>query len=235
MESTTFTWWILYSFHVVKTLEYLQRKYYTQFQINNINSNNNKEILPYYKNGILYIPECGSNDKKFRQKYIDIGNELLLKNDKEIIKIDLRNNVGGKSAAMIGSLLPLLNMSNKQTFTLSLCKTRTKFIKHLIKKNNCVIDLINDNETAYGTNLKLEKCKKIIVYINEHTASAAESTVIGLMSLRDIIDIKFVGKKTAGYTTSIKSFKLSNGGYLEIPIGFMTDVYENIYENGVSL
>jgi len=74
------------------------------------------------------------------------------------------------------------------------------------------------------------------VYYNNQTASAGEQCLIILKSLSNIFNIKWYGtKNTAGLTTCIKYFELSNYDGIEIPIGYMTDYKRNIYFNGFYL
>lgn len=212
--------------------------YYTKNELINIyknvinnNNNNIPEILPYYKNGKIYIPECSSNNIKFRQKYINECNKILLENDIEHIKLDFRNNIGGKSAAMVAALLPLFNISKRNILTY--LTTQTSIKKDIIKNKNCIICISNNNEKMCGTQLKLLNVKKITIYFNKLSASAAEHTIIALMALNDIIEIKLKGDITSGATTCIKYFKLSDKSGMEIPIGYMTDINYNIYKNGI--
>jgi len=79
----------------------------------------------------------------------------------------------------------------------------------------------------------MNKVKKLSIYINKYTISSAEQSIIALLSLNNIIEIKIIGKNSGGYTTCNKYIELSNGDGIEIPIGYMTDINLNIYKNGI--
>jgi C-terminal processing protease CtpA/Prc len=79
------------------------------------------------------------------------------------------------------------------------------------------------------------KKKYIYIYMNKKTISASEQSIIALLSLSDIIEIKIIGKNSGGYTTCNKYIELSNGDGIEIPIGYMTDIYNKVYKNGINL
>lgn len=186
--------------------------------------------LPKIINNILLIPEIASNDKKFQKEYINKCNKLLLQLDKDIIYLDFRNNYGGKPEIMIAGLLPLFNMSTRKV--LNYIKTKNKIIRNIIKQDNCIKSISNNNSIACGTTKKCLNVKKLIIYIDKTTVSAAEESVIALLSLNDIIDISIIGS-SFGATSCNKYFNLSDTNGLEIPIGFMTDVNKSVYYNGI--
>jgi hypothetical protein len=126
---------------IIKEIKKLLKKYYILYDskqwehlsINNIKESFNKYIihdgyypkndmikfnppkyLPYYNNNNIIIPEIASNDIKFQQKYVDTLNIILLDSDMNKIRLDFRNNYGGKPQVMIAGLLPLFNMSKKK-------------------------------------------------------------------------------------------------------------------------
>ena len=69
--------------------------------------------------------------------------------------------------------------------------------------------------------------------MNKYTISSAKQSIIALLSLNDIVEIKIIGKNSGGSTTCNKYIELSNGDGIEIPIGYMTDINLNIYKKGI--
>ena len=140
---------------------------------------------------------------------------------------------------MLSGLLPLLNKCRIKILGYLYNKNK-KFIKDIVLNKylniSSITSISNDNNITYGTHLKCEKVKTIHVYYNNQTASAGEQCLIILKSLSNIFNIKWYGtKNTAGLTTCIKYFELSNYDGIEIPIGYMTDYKRNIYFNGFYL
>ena len=73
---------------------------------------NPPKYMPYKtKTGYIYIPEIATGDRAFKKKYVKECNRLLLENDSEHLKLDFRDNYGGKPEVMLAGLLPLFNMS----------------------------------------------------------------------------------------------------------------------------
>jgi C-terminal processing protease CtpA/Prc len=202
--------------------------YYTK---NDIKDFNPPKYLPYYKNDFINIPEIATNDIKFQKKYVKTLNDILLKNDKEHLNLDFRNNFGGKPEIMVAGLLPLFNMSKRKVLTY--ITTKTKRIIDIIKNNNCITCISNNKSSICGTKLKMNKIKKISIHMNKYTISSGEQSIIALLSLSDIIDIELIGDNSGGYTTCNKYIELSNGDGIEIPVGYMTDIYFNIYKKGI--
>ena len=194
---------------------------------------NPPEILPYYNKSFIIIPDVASNDIKFQQKYVDTLNKILLDNDEKHIKLDFRNNYGGKPQVMIAGLLPLFNMSKRKLLTF--ITTKSKVIKDICKNNNCILCISNNKASICGTKLKMNKLKKLSIYMNKYTISSAEQSIIALLSLNDIVEVKILGKNSGGYTTCNKYIELSNGDGIEIPIGYMTDINLNIYKKGINI
>ena len=202
--------------------------YYTK---NDMKTFNPPKYLPYYNIDFIYIPEIASNDIKFQKKYIKILNNILLDNDRKHIKLDFRNNGGGKPEVMIAGLLPLFNMSKRKVLTF--ITTKSKRIFDIIKINNCITCISNNKASICGTTLKMNKIEKISIYMNKYTISSGEQSIIALLSLSDIVKIELIGNNSGGYTTCNKYIELSNGCGIEIPVGYMTDIHLNIYKKGI--
>ena len=115
---------------------------------------NPPEILPHYNKPYIIIPEVASNDIKFQQKYVDTLNKILLDNDQKHIKLDFRNNYGGKPQVMIAGLLPLFNMSKRKILTFITTKSKV-VIKDICKNNNCILCISNNKASICGTKSKM--------------------------------------------------------------------------------
>lgn len=182
-----------------------------------------KEI-PTLKNKTLLIPTCVSNNKSYQRRYIKVANDILLNYTGDELTLDFRNNGGGHPQVMIASLLPLFNISKRKI--LSYSSAKGKFKRDIIKENGCITSAMNNGAFMCGSKLKNEYIRKLKILVNVRTASSAEQSIICLFSLEEFIDIRVIGK-SAGMTTTIKYFELSNGGGLEIPVGIMADYQKN--------
>jgi hypothetical protein len=192
---------------------------------------NPPEVLPYYKDNKIIITDTGSNSNKFHKLYIKTLNELILNNKSNILNLDFSNNYGGKPHVMIAGLLPIFNNFNKSV--LSYYYDKNKKLHYDIKKiDNKIICISNNNSEIVGTRKK-HKVVELNIYYNEYTTSSAEQSIICLLSLSKNIKINLIGKKSAGYTTVNKYFKLSDKYGIEIPIGYM-GTKNKIFYNGIS-
>lgn len=179
------------------------------------------------------------NSRKNQKATLEKGKNYILQNiadiksqDSKELKgwvIDLRENRGGNMWPMLISLTPFLksdeigyfskngkltkwNKRNGQIFNGSSNQTK-KFMEEPISYH-----LKNDN-------------LKIAVLISRYTASSGEATAISLMSNPNV---RFIGTKSAGYTTSNKSFSLKNGDVLILTSGVMTDYTKKEYWKGIT-
>jgi hypothetical protein len=177
------------------------------------------EILPYYKDNQIIITDTGSNSKKFHKLYIKTLNNLILNSKSSTLNLNFSNNNGGKPQVMIAGLLPIFNNFNKSV--LSYYYDKNMKSHYDIKKiDNKIISISNNNAESIGTTKKYNVVE-LNIYYNEFTTSSAEQTIICLLSLSKYVKINMIGKKSAGYTSVNKYFKLSEKYGIEIPIGYM--------------
>lgn len=220
-------------------------QYYTPEQINQYkNSKKDKLTIKYpeltyvkingKKHKAIHIPTCVSNDINVHHQYIKKANEIIIKNfsDTDTITIDLNYNFGGKDTVMAAALSPIFNLSKRKR--LVNVKTKDKIINGLfMTKIGCYGS--TSNPIICGSKKILKNIKNINIIIGE-TFSAGEVIAIAFKSLVDQFNINFYGYKTGGFTSYIKYFELNtNGGGIEIPVGYMSDAFGNIYKDGVSL
>lgn len=187
------------------------------------------ENLPYYKNNKIIVTDVGSANIKFHKEYIKTLNNLILENaNNGIINLDFTNNGGGKPEVMVAGLLPIFN--NFDLTILSYFYDKNMEKHYDIKRiENKIICISNNKAESIGTS-KTVNVKEINIYFNKYTVSAAEQSIICLLSLLKYIKINLFGEKTGGYTTVNKYFKLSDKYGIEIPIGYMGNKYK-IYKN----
>lgn len=179
----------------------------------------------------IYIPGCPWNDKKIFREYIKRGNKILLKDfaGEATINICLTPNFGGKSSVMAMALSPIFNGQRKQ---LTYCIAEDKKKVALRQKDRGVYYDPSEGDFGIAGSVRSIAPGEINVIIGG-TFSAGEVIAIALKSLSDKIKVTFIGKRTGGSTTNIGWKKLSNGGFMEYPIGHMADWRGNIYPTGV--
>jgi hypothetical protein len=192
------------------------------------------ELLPtVVAPGHLHFPEVASNDPAFQQTYVDVGNRLLLENDTVHLTLDFRNNGGGKPQTMIAALLPLFNLSSR-TVLAYITRADGGRKREVLKRENCIMSVSNGRATDCGSRRAVSHVQKLTLLINKYTVSAAEKSVLALLSLRDVLEIDVVGGRTAGATTCIQYFRLSNGDGIEVPVGYMTSIDGRVWRRGVT-
>ena len=103
--------------------------------------------------------------------------------------------------------------------------TNSSIHKDVVKSDGLITCVSNNNASMKGSRRKLMRVKKITVLVNIHTASAAEQCVI---AMRALPNVNVVGR-SGGYTPCNRYFALSNGDSIEVPVGYMTDVYGHVY------
>lgn len=169
----------------------------------------------------IEIPTCTFNSKSYQKKYINTLREFLLEFKTDILELDLSQNGGGKTEVIASGLLPFFLLQPNKILA---------YLEDSGDKKREVLKIVNGE--IQNLPVKVEKTvkmnqipKKIIVKMGNNTASAAEQIILALHVLRDVIDIKFTGYPTAGYTTWIDYINLPNGGALEFPVGNMTSVH----------
>lgn len=181
----------------------------------------------------IHIPGIISNSKRDQSKYIKTANDLIMKNfgDKEEIYVDLYYNYGGKDNVMAAALSPIFNLSSTPKLTYS--KGKNKVRADLVRTKLGCYKTISGHEVC-GTRSKLKNLKTIHVIMGE-TYSAGEMIAIAFKTLSSEMNVKFHGHRTGGLTTSIVYFKLSDGGEIEFPGGYIMDGDGNTYKKGVTL
>ena len=179
----------------------------------------------------IYIPGCPCNDKKIFREYIKRGNKILLSNfsGEDTINICLTPNWGGKSSIMAMALSPIFN-GQRAKLTYSIAGEKKKI--SLIRTDRGVYYCPSEGRFGIAGSVRTLAPKSINVIMGG-TCSAGEMIAIALKSISDKVNITFIGKRTAGATTTIGWKKLSNGGFIEYPVGYMADCRGNIYPNGI--
>ena len=205
------------------------------YRIDNLDETfNPQEILPYYKNNRIMIPNTGSNSKPFHREYIKTLNQLLLQEAAKtsVLNLDFMNNGGGKPEVMIAGLLPIFN--NFDISILSYYYDRDKKRHPDVKRiDNKIICISNNKAESIGTKKKCGLIEEINIFFNNYTASSAEQSIICLFGLASKIKINLIGKNSNGLTTVNKYIKLSKMYGIEIPIGYM-GTKEKMYKKGIN-
>lgn len=195
----------------------------------NLSTTTNDGIQKTYK--CIYLPGCPWNDKKIFREYIKRGNKILLNDfaDADTINICITPNYGGKSSVMAMALAPIFN---GQRSKLTYCISGDKRKVALTRISSGVY--YDKSEGKLGISGSVRKLNpRAINVIMGDTYSAGEVIAIALKSISDKIKVTFIGKRTQGATTNIGWKHLSNGGFIEYPIGYMADCRGNIYPKGI--
>ncbi|MCD2256984.1 hypothetical protein FHQ08_09635 [Lactobacillus sp. CC-MHH1034] len=194
-----------------------------------------KELYGY---DALILPNF-SNDKsqgKARfNKYIYKSRKIIYRaaSKKSGLIIDLRNNLGGSSEAMILAISPfeqnnkalLYEQINGINHSIELSAKKSNKGTTLFYKANANNLTVKDDFHSV-TVLKDKKLMKtkIAVLINNNTASAAEYV---LLALKGNKNVKVFGAPTAGYTSSNTNYKK-----MTYPAGWLVDANkQKIYRN----
>lgn len=157
--------------------------------------------------GYIKLPSFDTDvAKKFKEKY----EELEKQNVKSLV-LDLRNNGGG------------------------IVDEATKIADYILEKDSTIISTVDNKQKEKITKSENEpiiKDKKIIVLVNEHTASASE---ILACSLKDNNKATIIGTKTYGKGVIQTVFSLSDGSGLKITTAeYYTPNGETIHKVGIT-
>lgn len=179
----------------------------------------------------IHIPGCPWNDKKIFREYIKRGNKILLKDfaRTETINICLTPNFGGKSTVMAMALSPIFN-GHRAKLTYYIANGKKKVA--MMRTDRGVYYDKAEGDFGIAGSVRTLNPREINVIMGG-TFSAGEVIAIALKSISDKVKVTFIGKRTGGATTNIDWKKLSNGGFMEYPVGDMADCRGNIYPDGV--
>jgi len=172
-----------------------------------------EENIAYIK-----VPTFVSLDSALIAKYVDSLQAIIVKLDSQHPKgwvIDLSQNMGGNSWAMISGLSPLLGSG---------------ILGYSISANgNKMTRVNNDSWVGWDTVPMLKKVnpyhlktisRPIAILYGIQTASSGEVVAIAFRGMKLV---KSFGSETAGATTRIDNFKLSDGAYLNLASGVDAD------------
>lgn len=176
----------------------------------------------------LVLPDIGSSDNDFKKEYINESNQILVDTNSKYLTLNLRNNDSDEISVIFAALLPIFNTycSNK---TLTYVHNKHgKFYKDMVKKKNNIISMTDRNRFK-GFPHKLPNLEEIIIVFNENIGFSAKKIIIALLGLRKHINIILNGVKINDFNLSISHTTLSDGSYLKIPNGYITDMNKKIH------
>lgn len=166
----------------------------------------------------INIPMFISSDEKLMQQYADSGQNIIARFDKPNLKgyiIDVSNNGGGNSLPMVAAVGPLIGDGVCGYSISGDGSMRTRIYR--------------DGAVGWDSNLDFRKAnpyqlkykdKPVAVIYGNQTASSGEVTAtvfIGLPNTRSF------GTETAGLTTRVDNFEMSDGSYLNLAAGLNAD------------
>ena len=178
------------------------------FDIERAKVNTNPVTSEVLENNIGYIkiPSFDSDvAKRFKEEYEEISKKGI----KSLI-IDLRNNGGG------------------------IVDEATKIADYILDKDSTIISTVDNKDNKQITKAKEEPIinTKVVVLVNDHTASASE---ILACSLKDNNKATIIGKKTYGKGVIQTIYSLSDGSGLKITTAeYYTPNGETINKVGIT-
>lgn len=131
------------------------------------------------------------------------------------IVLDLRNNTGGSHAILFATTNFLFPDGN----LLSFYNNKDEKIGG-IKIDNTTLSVANNYENTYAIKRLSQLNVPVAVLINEYTSSAAELLAIAIKDATTI-DSKLFGKTSAGYTSVLSGYALSNDTDLLLATGYL--------------
>lgn len=183
------------------------------------------------EDGIAYInvQTFASLDAQIIEKYIDSTQKLIAELDAKQPKgwiIDLSNNMGGNSFAMLPALNPLLGNGICGYSLSGNGQKRTRICNERFASWN-PDDLLLNKKPSY--HLKNPNQHIAVIYGNS-TGSSGEVVAI---SFRGKANTKSFGQHTYGATTRVDNLELSDGASLNLACGWDMDRNGVIYKSGV--
>lgn len=177
--------------------------------------------------GLIRVPKCWRFDSKKDRDFANTIRSHVKKIDTEndVIGwvVDLRNNGGGNMWPMIAGLNALLKDG---TIGYIVGTPNNKEIEW--KSENGKINFSRELIDTYkAKNLN----NKIAVLIDSMTGSSGELTAISLIGLPNV---KTFGQPSAGYTTTNKTFTLSDGTQLFLATNFVADRTHKSYPTRIT-
>ncbi|RQO69843.1 hypothetical protein DBR43_17470 [Pedobacter sp. KBW06] len=186
----------------------------------------NGEQLPIVKTAImeksyayLTVPHFYFANEGEWEQFITDAYHKIRELDKLVLKgwiIDLRDNDGGMLQPMIGMVAPFIH--DEDAFGI---KKPEGIISYYRYRNNAAYygdSLVYQYKTPL---IQLKNFDKpLVVLINKRTGSSGEFIA---MAFKDRKNTQLIGQKTTGLTSSNSEFKLSDGAYLVLTNGTLTD------------
>lgn len=172
--------------------------------------------------GYISIPMFISNDQKLIAQYADTLQKIIAKFDKREVNgyiIDLSSNGGGNSMPMIAGVGPLIGNG--------VCGYSFSGDGSIRKR------IYNDGWTGWDTSLVFQKVnpyhllnpnKPIAIIYSNETGSSGEVVALAFVGLPNV---KSFGQQTAGITTRVDNFEMSDGAFLNLVSGVDADRNKN--------
>jgi C-terminal processing protease CtpA/Prc len=132
--------------------------------------------------------------------------------------VDLRHNTGGNAYPMLAGLQALLGDETCGYLVYPRRQAENAVHSQPIKKQRPQLP------AAAPTPLR------VAVLLDSLTGSSGELVAIAFKGLPNT---RFFGQPSAGYTTATQHFKLSDGTYLVLTTGYMTDRHHVAYLTGI--
>jgi carboxyl-terminal processing protease len=131
--------------------------------------------------------------------------------------LDLRHNVGGNMNPMLTGVQPLLGQGTYGYF--------------IYREGERALHSQGSTEPVPQAAANASTSLRVAVLLDSLTASSGEMVAI---AFKGRPNTQFFGQPSAGYTTSNRDFKLSDGAYLLLATGYMADRNRHAYLNGIT-
>ena len=178
------------------------------------------------KYAYILVPPLATLDSIQLQRYAHSMDSVIKALDQHELKgwiIDLRSNYGGNSWGMISGLGSLIGNG---TYGYALGPNKKKVRFH--DKGSSGYDK-SQFKMSHPPHSLINTKLPIAVLQGRGTASAGEAVAISFIGLNS----KSFGDTTAGATTSVANFEMSDGSWLNLAVAKFADRNENVFPQGV--
>ncbi len=177
----------------------------------------------------LSVPHVASGDSAMLVKFADSLQNLIEDLDHPKLEgwvVDLRNNGGGNCWPMLAGIGPILGEGISGYFGLD-----TSFQAWIYEDGQASMDELVMTKVSRKPYLPFKQDPKVAVLVSDQTGSSGEILALAFKNRDDSL---LFGSKTARYTTTNSTFKMSDGSQIFLATSYYYDRKKNPYPDGVA-